>query len=296
MIPSPYHQQISHHLKENPNNWTRVESNMADMESFSFIERTAKSEPYHLFDDVVRLGSAKTADHDLCYIVALREANPGMIVTPIPATNVSLLVFAAAGYATAELDRKTDSFASWRGYVPPRVRSEQGQLGEAINFAKYHYRWNDEDFILFTINNSIQYVIKECQDGEHTLGPSKITDSLIKAIGDWMTSILDVVWVYDNYWMQSKDLWEQVMKSSWDDVILDEDMKEDLTNVANTFFSSKATYADLGVPWKRGLMFYGPPGNGKTISIRALMHELYTRKTKDGKPDPSTYRGMHFWT
>jgi DNA polymerase III delta prime subunit len=81
------------------------------------------------------------------------------------------------------------------------------------------------------------------------------------------------------------------MKSSWDDVILDEDKKKDLTAVANKFFSSKAIYEDLGVPWKRGLMFYGPPGNGKTISIRALMHELYTRKDKDGnhKPVPTLY-------
>lgn len=61
-------------------------------------------------------------------------------------------------------------------------------------------------------------------------------------------------------------------------MILDEDQKTELTSVANKFFDSKATYEELGVPWKRGLIFYGPPGNGKTISIRALSHELYKRK------------------
>lgn len=106
-----------------------------------------------------------------------------------------------------------------------------------------------------------------------------------------MTSILDIVWVYDGYWSQSRSLYDQVMKSSWDDVILDENMKKDLTAVAKKFFTSKAVYEDLGVPWKRGLMFYGPPGNGKTISIRALMHELYSYKDKDGKhkPIPTLY-------
>jgi transitional endoplasmic reticulum ATPase len=164
----------------------------------------------------------------------------------------------------------------------------------------------------------MQYVLKECREGEHPLGPSKITDSLIQAIGDYMTSIQDVVWVYDGYWTQSRSLYDSVMKSSWDDVILDESQKKELTSVANKFFSSKAIYEDLGVPWKRGLMFYGPPGeswlvqhaklsehsltsvhfdlvgNGKTISIRALMHELYSRKDKDGnaKPIPTLY-GMH---
>lgn len=129
-------------------------------------------------------------------------------------------------------------------------------------------------------------MLKECREGEHPLGPSRATDALIKTIGDWMTSIVDIVWVYDGYWRPDRSLYDQVMKSSWDDVILDEDMKKELTSVAKKFFSSKAVYEELGVPWKRGLMLYGPPGNGKTISIRALMHELYTYKDKDGNTTP----------
>ena len=256
------------------------------MEPFTLVERSTGSGPHHLFDDVVECGSAKTADHDLQYIVALRENNPGMIVTAIPATNVDLHIFAAAGHATCELDTKTDSYASWKGYVPPDNRVEAGLLGEAIHFAKYHYRWNNEDFILYWLGQySPQYVLKECQEGEHVLGSSKVTDQLIRTIGDWLYGQMNVVWVYDLYWRTSRALYDQVMKSSWDDVILDESMKKELAHVANKFFSSKDVYEDLGVPWKRGLMFYGPPGNGKTISIRALMHELYSRKD----PIPTLY-------
>jgi hypothetical protein len=108
------------------------------MESFTLVERTASSEPHHLFDDVVHLGSGKIADHDFSYIASLRENNPGMIVTAIPTNNLSLRTFAAAGHATCELDTKTDSYASFKGYAPPARRSEGGGgLGEAINFAKY---------------------------------------------------------------------------------------------------------------------------------------------------------------
>ncbi|KAK3715702.1 hypothetical protein LTR37_006927 [Vermiconidia calcicola] len=259
---------------------------MADSESFSFIEKTARPGPHHLFDDLVELTSAKSADHDLQYVSVLREHNPGMILTCTPANNVSLLTFAAAGFATYELDRETDSFASWRGYYPPQARSQKGSLAEAVDFAKYHYKWNNEDFILYTVGGYIQYILKECRDGEHPLGPSRVTDELIKSIGDWMSSISDVVWVYDNYWRRDHKMWTEIEKSSWDNVILDEDMKEDLTTVANKFFDSKGVYEELGVPWKRGLMFYGPPGNGKTISIKALMHELLFERKKDGKPDP----------
>ena len=254
------------------------------MEPFTLVEETGSSGPHHLFDDVLELQSAKTADHDLQYIAALRKANPELIVTAIPTYNVPLLAFVAAGYATAELDTKTDSYASWRGYNPPTKRDGQGHLAEAVTFAKYHYKWNQEDFILYTVG-SVQYVLKERGESENALGPSAMTDKLIQAIGDWITSISDVVWVYDGYWMQSRELYEEVQKAGWDKVILDEDVKKDLTNVTHKFFDSKEVYEDLGVPWKRGLLFHGPPGNGKTISIRALMKSLYGREN----PIPTLY-------
>lgn len=247
------------------------------MEPFTLIEESSKEGPYHMFNDLVHLTSAKTADHDLQYVVALRKAFPEMIVTPIPAGNTPLRAFAAAGQAICEVDKETDSYASWRGYVSPSLRSKQGAVGEAVDFAKYHYKLNDEDFILYAVGG-MQYVLKERRGGEHPLGPSRATDALIKTVGDYITSITDIVWVYDAYWQQSRSLYQQIMKSTWDKVILDEDQKSELTSVANRFFDSKATYEELGVPWKRGLIFHGPPGNGKTISIRALSHELYKRK------------------
>jgi transitional endoplasmic reticulum ATPase len=67
--------------------------------------------------------------------------------------------------------------------------------------------------------------------------------------------------------MSSEALYRQVEKARWDDVILDEDMKVALQDIATKFFDSKDVYDDLGVPWKRGVILHGPPGNGKTISM-----------------------------
>lgn len=174
------------------------------MEPFTLIEETSKEGPYHMFDDLLQLTSAKTADHDLQFVASLRKAYPEMIITVIPASNTPLRAFAAAGLATCEVDKDTDSYASWRGYSPPSLRSKKGTLGEAVDFAKYHYKWNDEDFILYTVG-SVQYVLKECRDGEHALGPSKATDTLIQTIGDYISSITDIVWVYDDYCKLNQD-------------------------------------------------------------------------------------------
>ncbi|KAM0721874.1 hypothetical protein Q7P37_002799 [Cladosporium fusiforme] len=264
---------------------------MAD-EPFTLIEETINTSPHHLFNNVVDLSAARTADHDLQYVAALRDANPEMIVTSIPASNVNLRSFAASGHATCELDTKTDSFASWRGYIAPAVRSDKGQLGEQIHFAKYHYKWSNEDFILYTAGN-VQYVLKERQSSEQALGPSHITDKLILTIGNWQDASLNqTVLVYDGYWQRSRELWLAVQKANWDKVILDEKMKSELSAVTGKFFDSKAVYDDLGVPWKRGLIFGGPPGNGKTISIKALMHALlFDRK----HPIPTLYvRDAHY--
>lgn len=118
------------------------------MEPFNIIETVEHQRrpgPHQLWSDVLELTSAKTADHDFQFTDALRKANSGMIVTVIPASNVNLLAFAAAGFATFEVDKETDSYASWRGYAPAPTRSQQGALAEAVFFAKYHYKWNNED-------------------------------------------------------------------------------------------------------------------------------------------------------
>ena len=61
-------------------------------------------------------------------------------------------------------------------------------------------------------------------------------------------------------------------------MILEKSKKEQIIADVDDFFGSRDTYEKLKVPWKRGVIYYGPPGNGKTISIKAMMHALYERK------------------
>lgn len=160
------------------------------------------------------------------------------------------------------------------------------ELVESRTFAKYLYKWGTEYFIVYIVqvfNQQIQYILKEPAEGESTMSHNSVTDKLIATVGAWQNKDEKYVYVYDLFWRENRKLYEEVQKSNWKDVILNEDMKKTITELMHKFFDSKDIYKDLGVPWKRGVIFHGPAGNGKTISIRALMHSLF-EKYEDSIP------------
>jgi SpoVK/Ycf46/Vps4 family AAA+-type ATPase len=118
------------------------------------------------------------------------------------------------------------------------------------------------------------------QDDESVLSNSKATDALLSAIAAAEQSAIEhTILVFDDgFWSSSRSLYNEVQKTNWDDVILDDKMKKTLTGTVLRFFDSETKYREFGVPWKRGLIFHGPPGNGKTISLKALMHSLFQRE------------------
>ena len=51
-------------------------------------------------------------------------------------------------------------------------------------------------------------------------------------------------------------------------------MSEEIKSDFAAFIAAKDDYARYGVPWKRGVLFIGPPGNGKTHCLRATVKFL----------------------
>lgn len=59
--------------------------------------------------------------------------------------------------------------------------------------------------------------------------------------------------------------------STWEDLFLPENIKLELKNLVENFLASKEFYLQNKMPWKRGILLYGKPGNGKTSIIRTMM-------------------------
>lgn len=71
----------------------------------------------------------------------------------------------------------------------------------------------------------------------------------------------------------NKDYWvcsSRISPRPIDSVVLPQSTKENLLDDIEEFFASKEWYNNHGIPYRRGYLFYGPPGNGKTSIISAL--------------------------
>jgi len=109
-------------------------------------------------------------------------------------------------------------------------------------------------------------------------GPEQPARDFLLAAFLYTEQTHDEIWVFNRgFWSKDRALWLGIKDSSWDDVVMKEESKEALQKDVYGFFQAEMTYKKLSIPWKRGLIMYGPPGNGKTISIKVIMKTCVER-------------------
>jgi AAA+ superfamily predicted ATPase len=194
--------------------------------------------------------------------------------------------YAQAGYAkaTPRFDKGYEVTRVYR-LPPSRLDGSPGKLEDVNNFGSWDYHWQGHDFLVFHMSYQNQfhqpvhllYVLTQLTDlAGQVLGiQDETTDALLSASGMWTGELHKEIWVFDNaQWIKNKSLWKSVQDASWDDVILDPKTKTKLLHDVIGFFDNRSIYQKFKIPWKRGVIFHGVPGNGKTISIKALINTL----------------------
>ncbi|KAF8195709.1 P-loop containing nucleoside triphosphate hydrolase protein [Mycena galopus ATCC 62051] len=243
------------------------------------------------------IGSAKHPAHELQATNALKKIYPdhSMVLT-----HQNILEFPEAVF----LPLPNAPLINIAFFLPgARTNGKAtGALIDQIVFGAFTGAWDKYDFIVYAITAGASAVAKSTFDPRvvsvgilvrHLASrcPTNPGRELLLNFGLWMYSLHEEIWVYNPGWTKDHALWESIQSADWKDVILDEGFKKDLQKDVYGFFKSEAVYKELAIPWKRGIIMHGPPGNGKTISIKVIMKTcdalgftpLYVKSFRNGE-------------
>lgn len=119
------------------------------------------------------------------------------------------------------------------------------------------------------------------------LGPSRdVVEGFFQAVCAWCSEVRGEVLVFaGGCWQKDRELYESIQGTTFDNLILAGELKQEIQSDVRAFFEARGVYEKYGVPWKRGVLFIGPPGNGKTHAVKALVNDvrqpcLYVRSFK----------------
>ncbi|WWC86545.1 uncharacterized protein L201_001422 [Kwoniella dendrophila CBS 6074] len=182
----------------------------------------------------------------------------------------------AAGSSESIAIREVEDIQSIKRVIfqkPLRRKEGAGKVTERVVFGGWDVAWKDKEFKVIVATWAESY--RQVTQWHIITDEPKAAEDFVRSCSDYCSTFSDVVWVFEQGgWRPDKALYESVQKASWDDVVLNDTFKNALQSDYRSFYKSEKIYKDLGVPWKRGLIFLGPPGNGKTISLKALMKEV----------------------
>ena len=241
-----------------------MDTRMDDLDQFTLISTTRpESRPSYAdspYGDYEKHFSATAKSSVIAIANSLRERHPDYTLTITQPYRCDLLGFASAGFALATPDATTG--LGLRLYNPPATQLEgaQGTLVERPLFAKYTYAWRNDELILYAVDGfkdgypgtQLYYFLLCKVKGENDVVPeSSVSDSLILAASRWTLELHEEIWMFDQMrWQKSSELYHAVQEASWDDVILDEEMKDTVKEDVEGFFDERESYKEFAVPWK----------------------------------------------
>ena len=157
------------------------------------------------------------------------------------------------------------------------VRSEWMGIGKKqqqhIENSWLNVLWKGQllDVVLLTWN-------EDCHRRRHhwiIADDHRLAEEFFDAVCEWSCEVRGEILVYhDGYFEKDKELFDSIKSSTFDNLVLPGSLKHEIQNDFVQFFNAREAYERYGIPWKRGAIFIGPPGNGKTHTLKALINQL----------------------
>jgi AAA+ superfamily predicted ATPase len=147
------------------------------------------------------------------------------------------------------------------------------KLRERVQNAWLNVLWKGQllDVVLIT------YVEDRCRWRHHWIVADyrKVAEEFFDAVCAWGCDVRGEILVFtDGYFQKDKQLFESIKSATFDNLVLPGSLKQQIQNDFQQFLKSREVYDQYKIPWKRGAIFIGPPGNGKTHTLKALIKQL----------------------
>ena len=160
----------------------------------------------------------------------------------------------------------------------PRPMTLFTALGRRSKTQKSTLSWADCPIALRIRQQDCGFVIVAITVSYHT-GPGSDLESTTRLIVTRRESASQVVRLLEDLDRRDNKPRLHVVGSSnrrivgckWDDLVLDYKIRSLLKDDFESFFERKAWFRANKLPFRRGYLLHGPPGNGKSSAIRAMM-------------------------
>jgi hypothetical protein len=166
-----------------------------------------------------------------------------------------------------------DGMNPFPAFAAPPTQNTASETQDAVNKAWFEVQWQGH-----TLDVLILHIQGEAFQKSHfwlLAETEAIARSFFAAVCRWDAEIRGEVLVFDNgCWYKDEYLFQDIQNATLENLILRGSLKQEILDDLVQFFAARTLYEEHDVPWKRGILFLGPAGNGKTHTVKALINAL----------------------